>query len=206
MFDTRLRPLIDPPLDRMAARLVPLGISADAMTVAGLLAGLLAAGWVVLGWFWLALAGLLANRLADGLDGAIARRTRTTDLGAYADIVFDFIFYGAIPLAFALHDPARNALAASVLLASFYANGATFLGFAALAAKRGLSTDLQGKKGIYYLAGIAEGAETIAVFALMIVWPHAFATLAIAFALICFASAGARILAVWQLLARREGR
>lgn len=200
VFDSRLRPLIDPPLAR-AARLVDgWPISANTVTFAGLLLGLVAAGAIVAGLFALALAAIVANRLADGLDGAIARRTQATDLGGYYDIVFDFLFYGAVPLAFALHEPQRNALPAAVLLAAFYANGAAFLAFAALAGRRGIATTAQGPKAIYYLAGLAEGAETIAVFVAMALFPAAFAGLALLFGALCFISAGARILAVRAFL------
>lgn len=200
MFDSRLRPLIDPPLNRLAEALGRLGVSADGVTFAGFGCGLFAAAFIVVGWFWLALAGVLLNRLADGLDGPIARNTHASDLGGYYDIVFDFFFYGAVPLAFALHDPAANAVAAAVLLASFYANGATFLAFAALAQKTGRTTEVQGKKAIYYFAGIAEGAETIAVFVVFCIFPGAFAPIAIGFALICFVSAGVRVLMVRDTL------
>jgi phosphatidylglycerophosphate synthase len=204
VFDSRIRPLIDPPLDRIARLLDTAPVSANAVTLAGLVLGLAAAAAIVAGWFWSALALILANRLADGLDGAIARRKGATDLGGFYDIVFDFLFYGAVPLAFAVHDPGANALAAAVLLAAFYANGATFLTFAILAARRGLSTDAQGKKTIYYFAGIAEGFETIAVFCLMVLFPGAFPVLAVLFAALCFLSAGARILAVRAQLAAAQ--
>lgn len=201
MFDSRLRPLIDPPLDRAAAALARAGLSADALTVAGLVAGLAAAAAIVAGAFWLAAALVALNRLADGLDGPLARaRGGGTDLGGYYDIVFDFLFYGAIPLAFALHDPGRNALAAAVLLASFYANGATFLAFAALAARTARTTTAQGRKAIYYLAGLAEGAETIAVFLAMCILPYRFPAIALAFAALCFVSAAARIVMVRAML------
>jgi phosphatidylglycerophosphate synthase len=200
MFDTRLRRLIDPPLDRVARLVDALPVSANAVTIAGLVVGLLAAAAIAAGWFALALAGIAVNRLFDGLDGAIARRKGTSDLGGYYDIVFDFLFYGAVPLAFAIHDPARNALPAAMLLAGFYANGATFLTFAIVAAKRGITTAVQGRKSIYYFAGIAEGFETIAVFCLMVVFPAAFWWLAPAFAALCLVSAGARILSVRERL------
>ena len=64
---------------------------------------------------------LLLNRALDGLDGALARLSRVTDRGAFLDIGLDFVFYAAIPLAFAVSDPAANALAAAVLLAAFSA-------------------------------------------------------------------------------------
>lgn len=199
MFDTRLRPVIDPPLKALARVLDRAGLSANMVSFAGLVLGALAAGAIVAGAFAAALALVVLNRLADGLDGALARRRGATDLGGYYDIVFDFLFYGAIPLAFALHDT-QNALAAAVLLTGFYANGASFLAFSALAARRGLSTEMQGKKAIYYFAGLAEGAETIAVFILMCLFPRAFALLAYAFAGMCFLSALVRVVQVRSLL------
>lgn len=200
MYDSRLRPIIDPPLNWTARRLRVLPISADHITIGGLVFAGIAAVSIVFGAFGFALFAILVNRLADGLDGAVARQRGPTPLGGFLDIVFDFIFYGAIPLAFALYDPSRNALAAAVLLASFYANGATFLAFAAVANDLDFTTEAQGKKTIYYFAGLAEGAETIAVFCLMVLLPNLFVWLAYAFALICFLSAGARIAAVWERL------
>ena len=205
MFDSRLRPLIDGPLNVLADVLHRAGVPANSLTILGLVLGLGAAGAIVAGWFGAALALVALNRLADGVDGPLARKRGATDLGGYYDIVFDFLFYGAVPLAFALHDPAANALAGAVLLASFYANGATFLAFAAVAAKQGRTTEAQGKKSIYYFAGLAEGAETILVFVLMCAWPAAFSVLAFAFAALCFVSAGARILMVRDLLRAPPG-
>ncbi len=184
----------------MARRFRRLPVTANQVTVTGLALGFCAALAITLGSFTVALVAILANRLADGLDGALARQHGATRLGGFLDIVFDFFFYGAIPLAFALYDPDRNALAAAVLIASFYANGATFLAFAAVAAELDWSTDAQGKKTIYYFAGLAEGAETIAVFCLMVLIPSAFMWLALAFALVCFVSAGARVVAAWGRL------
>lgn len=207
MFDSRLRPLIDPPLDAAARRLARTGITANALTVAGLVLALAAALAILAGAFALALALVLANRLLDGLDGPLARHTGGgTDLGGYYDIVFDFLFYGAVPLAFALHDPQENALAAATLLAAFYANGATFLAFAALAARTGRTTAVQGRKTIYYFAGIAEGAETIAVFCAMCLFPGAFVPIAFGFAALCFVSAAARIVMVRGLLGNGSER
>ena len=200
MFDTRLRSFIDPPLDRMARLVDHLPVSPNAVTLAGLAVAALAAAAIVAGLFMPALVLIVLNRLLDGLDGAVARRKGMSDLGGFYDIVFDFLFYGAVPLAFALHDPDRNALAASVLLAAFYANGATFLTFAIIAAKRDLTTRVQGTKTIFYFAGIAEGAETFAVFCLFVLFPGLFVPIALAFAVLCVVSAAARIVAVSRML------
>jgi len=193
MFDAKLRPLIDPPLNSAGAALARRGVTASAVTLFGFALGLAAGAAIVAGQFWLALALVLLNRLADGLDGAIARATQKTDLGGYLDIVLDFVFYGAVPLAFALNNPTENALPAAVLLLSFYANGTAFLAYAIMAERRGLETSNQGSKSLYYLTGIAEGTETIGLFLLMCLWPAGFAVLAWGFAMICFVSAAARI-------------
>ncbi len=200
MFDTLIRPLIDPPLNAAGRCAFKLGVSANAMTLIGFGFALAAAGAIIAGEMTAALLLIVSNRLADGLDGAIARASEKSDLGGYYDIVFDFIFYGAIPFAFALHDPSGNALAAAALLLSFYANGATFLTFAIIAEKRGLSTQAQGKKSLYYLGGLAEGAETIAVFLAMCLIPGAFPIIAWGFAGVCVVSAGSRIILVSRLL------
>ncbi len=153
MLDGVMRRLIDPPLAAAGRALAGLGASADAVTLAGLACGFGMAAAVVLGHDLAALALLAANRICDGLDGAVAAATRRTDRGGFLDIVCDFAFYGAIPLAFALRDPSANALPAAALLFTFYVNGATFLTFAAVAAKRGLTTRSRGEKSLYFTAG-----------------------------------------------------
>lgn len=194
MFDARLRPLIDPPLTRIGEVLARTGIGANTITLTGFAIGMAAAIAVATGNTLLALFLVALNRIADGLDGAVARATKKTDLGGYLDIVLDFAFYGAIPFAFAVLDPQANALAAAALLLSFYANGSAFLAFAIMAEKKGLKSDWQGAKSLYYLGGLAEGTETIAVFLLMCLWPSGFAALAYGFAAVCGVSAAARIL------------
>lgn len=205
MLDARLRPLIDPPLDTVARRLVRLGVKADHITITGFAAGLLAALLIAFGWTTAALALIAANRLADGLDGAVARATAPTDRGAFLDIVLDFAFYAAVPLAFALRDPLGNALPAALLIAAFLVNGAAFLAFAIIAARRGMTTAAQGRKSFFYMAGLAEGTETIAVFVAFCLWPAAFWCLASAFAAVCTLSALARLLLGWRAFAEPPG-
>jgi hypothetical protein len=69
-----------------------------------------------------------------------------------------------------------------VLLASFYANGASFLAFAVMAEKRGLSTEQRGAKSLYFSTGLAEASETIATFVLFCLLPDHFAVIAYVFA------------------------
>jgi phosphatidylglycerophosphate synthase len=193
MLDAPARRLIDPVLNRWGLTLARRGVNADVVTLIGLALGLLAAGLIALGMPAVALVPLLASRLADGLDGAVARASRGTDFGGYLDITADFLFYGAVPLAFVLADPAVNGAAGAFLLASFYFNGASFLGFAILAEKRGIETRAQGVKSFFFSDGLLEGTETILFFVALCVFPGAFAPLAWAFGALCFFTGAIRI-------------
>ncbi len=192
MLDGFARRIIDPVLDR-TGRVLAKRLTADQVTMAGLGFGLLAAFSIAAGAPAWALVPLLANRVADGLDGAVARVRGKTDFGGVLDIACDFAFYAAIPLGFVLADPAANAVAGAVLVASFYVNAATFLGYAILAEKRGMQTRARGAKSIYFTAGLMEGTETIAFFVLMCLWPAGFPLLAYLFAALCLVTAMARL-------------
>jgi phosphatidylglycerophosphate synthase len=141
MIDRHALRLIAPALGVLARALARAGVSADAVTLAGFALGMAAAVAIALQAWGLGLALMLASRLCDGVDGALARQTQPTDRGAFLDITLDFLFYASIPLAFAVADPARNALAAAVLLAAFIGTGSSFLAFAILAERRGLAAD-----------------------------------------------------------------
>ncbi len=186
MLDAPARRMIDPTLNRLGQSLAARGIAADLVTLIGLGLGMLAALLIALGFPGLALVPLLASRLADGLDGAVARATRRTDFGGYLDIAADFLFYGLIPLAFVVADPAANGVAGAFLLASFYFNGTSFLGFAIMAAKRGMTTRAQGIKSLYFSDGLLEGTETILFFVLLCLFPGWFPPLAWVFGTLCF--------------------
>lgn len=192
MLDPLARKLIDPPLDALGRRLARFGVSANAVTVAGFLPGMAAAAAIAGEHYLLGLALFAVNRLADGLDGAVARAAGKTDLGGYLDIVLDFLVYAAIVLGFALARP-ENALPAAVLLASFIGTGTTFLAFAILAAKHRIETESRGAKSLYYLGGLTEGFETIAVFVAFCLWPGWFAVLAYVFAAACALTIASRI-------------
>ena len=192
MLDPAFRPAIQKPLNAAGRWLAGMGLSANHVTIAGLVLGLAAAITIALGAFSIGLFLFLLSRIADGLDGAVARATTPTDQGGFLDIALDFFVYAAIPLAFAVYDPSSNAFSATLLLASFLANGSVFLAFAILAEKR--AREFPNSRSIYYLGGIAEGSETIAFFAAFCLWPSAFPVLALIFAIICIISAVARVI------------
>ena len=199
MLDRYIVPRIKAPLRALAERLDRSGWKADQVTWAGFGFGLLSVAALAFQAYELALVGLIMNRLADGVDGELARLQGPTDRGAFLDIALDFVFYALFPLGFALGN-AEYALPAAVLIASFVGTGSSFLAFASQAEKKGIEHPDFGYKGLYYLNGLAEGTETIACFVLMCILPDYFAEIAYAFAAICFVTAANRIWAGWRTL------
>lgn len=185
MIDARLLPLQRRVLLPAAHALARRGVSADAISLLGFGIGALAVPALAAGQFGLALGLILANRLLDGLDGAVARISGPTPRGAFLDIALDFMFYALVPLGFALQDPTSNALPAAILIASFVGSGSSFLAFATVAAQTATTAAAFPAKGIYYLGGLTEGFETIAAFVLMCLFPQSFAPLALFFAAAC---------------------
>ncbi|HEY6135544.1 MAG TPA: CDP-alcohol phosphatidyltransferase family protein [Rubrivivax sp.] len=200
MLDRAALALLNPLLDRLANGLVRAGFGADTVTLAGFAVGLAAAAAIALGHPLPGLALLLASRLLDGLDGAVARQTTATDRGAFLDITLDFLFYASIPLAFALADPTANALPAAVLLAAFIGTGSSFLAFAVFAERRGMARSVYPSKGFYYLDGLTEGTETLLCFALMCLWPQHFVWWAYGFAALCALTIATRVVGGWRAL------
>ncbi|NBB48710.1 CDP-alcohol phosphatidyltransferase family protein [Rhizobium sp. CRIBSB] len=185
MIDARILPLQRAALQPIAVFLAYRGVPADALSLIGFLAGLGAFTALCLGQWLPALLLVLANRLFDGLDGAVARIQGPTDRGAFLDIALDMVFYALIPLGFAVQAPEVHALPAAVLIVSFVGTGSSFLAFSAVAAKLGRKAPDFPTKGIYYVGGLAEGFETIAVFAAMCLFPANFAEIAYGFAALC---------------------
>jgi len=192
MLDGFLHPVIAPPLDRIARWLAALGVSADTLTWTGFVIGLAALPAIGTEHYGLGLILVLVNRLIDGLDGAVARQTSPTDRGAYLDIVCDFVFYSAVVFAFAVARP-MNAIAGAFLIFSFVGTGSSFLAFAAVAAKRSLTTTSRGAKSIYYLGGLTEGTETILAFVVFCLAPASFPVGASIFGALCWVTTASRI-------------
>jgi phosphatidylglycerophosphate synthase len=204
MLDRHIRPLIDPPLNKLGRQIAQMGFSANMVTLAGLALGLAAALAVAFEAFFLAILLILASRLADGLDGAVARARGVTDFGGYLDIACDYVFYAVIPLAFVFLDPAAHGVVGTFLLMSFYVNAGSFLGFAILAEKKKMRSDAHGVKSLYFTGGLLEGTETIFFFLLLCLFPAAFVPLALGFAVLCLVTAIARVLLAAKVF-RNEG-
>lgn len=201
MLDRYAALFIRPAVQRLADPLARAGVTANQLTLAGFVIGLIAAVLIAAHAYFLALAAILVSRACDALDGAVARRSSATDRGGFLDITLDFLFYASIPLAFALADPARNALASAVLLASFVGTASSFLAFAAVAARRGMLSTAYPDKSLYFLGGLTEATETLALFVAMCLWPAHFALLAYGFSVACAVTIASRLWWGWKAFA-----
>jgi phosphatidylglycerophosphate synthase len=201
MLDRRATALLRPAVTAGARALVRAGLGANAITLAGFALGMVAAILIATGSYLTGAWVIIAARICDALDGAVARQTQATDAGGFLDIALDFLFYASIPLAFAVANPQAHALPAAVLLAAFIGTSSSFLAFAVLAAKRGLTNLDYPDKSIYFLGGLTEATETLGFFIAMCLWPRHFPALAYAFAALCTVTTGMRIWWGWRRFA-----
>ena len=173
MIDALLRR----PKDRLlgpVARCLPRGLHPTAITAAAVIPGLAAALAAATGAAALATTLWLVNRVLDGLDGAVARRSgRMSDAGAYADILLDVIVYAAIPLGIAANQDSRAGwVAAAVLLAAFYVNAISWAYLSALLERRAAGARARGEMtAVTMPGGVVEGAETLVIFTLALAVP-----------------------------------
>ena len=189
MFDIWLRRRIDPVLDWIGAGLAKNGMSANAITLAGAVVGVGAAVLIANGQWLAGLTLLVANRVLDGLDGAIARHTKPTLWGGYLDSLADYLFYIAVPIGFAWTNSV-NVWPALLLVSSFTLTAVSFLALAAILAGRDMG---HAQKSFTYTMGFMEGGETIAAFILMCLFPNHFPLLATVFAALCILTVGQRL-------------
>ena len=178
MLDSSLRPLTDRLLSPIASgglrRVRPIVISSVGLGF-GLGAAVAASQLLPV----LAVALWLCGRLADGLDGIVAReRGRSSDVGGLLDFVFDTIAYAAVPLGLAVGiDERAHWIATAVLLASFYLNAVSLGYVSALLEKRALGASTRGQPTSAALPrGVIEGSETIVLFTIALAAPGAATT------------------------------
>ena len=205
MLDKFVTPIIKPLLTPVVMLINKSGITANQLTVFGFLVGMFAVPLLAFEMWYGALIAIALNRILDGLDGALARyANQSSSAGGFLDITLDFLFYAAIPLGFILANPAKNAIAGAILLATFIGTGSSFLAFAIAAEKFKLDKPQFKYKSFYYLNGLTEGTETIALFVAFCIWPQHFAIMASLFAAACAITIFTRIYGGYHTLKQLE--
>nr|WP_314144973.1 CDP-alcohol phosphatidyltransferase family protein [uncultured Rhodococcus sp.] len=202
MIDSFLRRHLEGPLDRCARALDRPAITPDRITAAGLVLGLGSALAAGLQFWLLALALWIVSRIADGLDGPLARRRATPGgAGGFFDITADFVVYGTTVVGVAVGATAGYDAPwwpFLLVLLAYYINGTAFLAFSSIAERNGRTID--DGRSLSFLGGLAEGAETIAVHSLWLLLPGISWQIAVVWAAVVAVSSGQRIIAGYRAL------
>ena len=185
MIDKKINNYLKPYLFYVAKILCKYNITANFITLIGSISGFLCFFFIIKSNFMLAFLFLFLNRLFDGLDGAIARLVGETDLGAFYDIISDFIFYCLFPIAFIFIN-IDNAYSICFLLLSFVATQSTFLASAWLLEKNKIFISKKYTKSFFYIGGITEGFETIICFSLMLLFNNSIDLISYCFGTLCW--------------------
>ncbi len=150
----------------------------------------------------------LVSRLADGLDGPLARLRRSRDpgrsdsgAGGFFDITADFLVYGSTVVGVAVGVTSAHGAPwwpFLLVLLAYYINGTAFLAFSSIAERSGKSMD--DGRSLSFLGGLAEGAETIAVHSFWLIFSTVAWQIAVVWAGIVAISAAQRMLAGYRSL------
>lgn len=171
MLDAPVRRVLAPSLDAAAGVLHRRGVPPLLLTGSGWLVGVAACFAVATGHWTLALALWLANRVLDGLDGAVARHGRPTDLGGFLDLVADFSIYVGFVVAVGIERPEAR-IACLVLVAAYYVSGTAFLALSSILERRGGDARVSDGRSLLFVGGVAEGTETVLAYVAFCLMPQ----------------------------------
>lgn len=163
-------------------------LSPLAVTILGLLTGLLVPLFLALHWSIWAAVLLGISGFCDTLDGSLARhKQETSPKGAVLDIVSDRIVEWAVLLGLFLYSPDNRGLMTIWMLGAVLTCVTTFLVV-------GIFHENLTEKSFHYSPGLIERAEAFIFFMLMILAPNFFIPLALCFGFLTFLTAIIRII------------
>ena len=145
----------------------------------------------------IALFLFLFGRIMDGVDGIIANKTKITEFGGFIDIVFDFISYSLVPLAFILKDNS-NAIFGSILLTTFFGTSSTFFGIEIYEKNKFIKRN--NEKSFFHVGGFMGGTITIFFLSLMFLFTEKFNLIALIFSILCILGTIERIFYAYIIL------
>ena len=164
MIDTYLQSGTKSVLKSLVKFLIKIKLTANHITILGLLLGITSALFVYLNNTILALVLLYLSGLCDILDGNMAReKGMSSPLGTLMDISFDRIVEVSIILAIAFRTPESMPIML-LLLASIVISISIFLTVGILVSK-------DSNKSFFYATGIMERTESFILFSLLIIFP-----------------------------------
>lgn len=176
-------------LQKVAKKLVKIGVTANMVTLVGFVIGLLAINFLAIESYGWALVCILLNRLSDALDGAVAKASKPTDFGLFFDATLDYMFYAGVIFGFALANPEQNAVAATFLMFGFVSSACALLAYAIVAYQDKTKARPHFNESPFYLGGLAQGFETFVTMVVLCIVPNLFMPLAIILGIFCFVKA-----------------
>lgn len=195
MLDTLVKEKVNPILDIIAQKLDALGIGPNQITIYGFIVGFVGCIAVGVQSYNFALFLIILNRLADGLDGAVARyndekpegKTLVQKLyGQYLDVTLDKIFFAAFVCFYLMGQPHHGIAAATVLFA-YVALFSTSMGTYILGTE-----ETSKKKPFYHPTRLIEETEITIFMVLVCLYPIAFSAIAALFSILCLATTFSR--------------
>jgi phosphatidylglycerophosphate synthase len=170
MFDERARTVLPRVVTPLVRWLVRARVSPNVISGAACGMGLAAAALVATGASGAGLAIWLVSRLADGLDGIVARETGAISaFGGYLDITLDMAAYSAMVVGFAIAYP-DHGVVWSAILASYVLAITTTLALSDAATKAGRPVS-RTNRTFQFTTSLAEAGETSIVYALWVLFP-----------------------------------
>ena len=197
MIDNYLVKLLNPLFHILGSVFLKFKLNANIVSLLGLFFSFVSFFLIINFNFISALFFFILGRIMDGVDGNLANRMGGTDFGGFLDIVFDFISYSLIPLAFILILNS-NAFYGSILLASFFGTGSTFLALA-IFERKNLLLDSH-NKSFFQVGGLIGGGITIFFLSLMMIFPNSFNLISIIFSILCIIGTIERIYYAYNIL------
>jgi len=169
---------IDEKTSKIAKVLVKYGISANLITTIGLGFAILGLNFVALGATYWALFCFFMNRIADLLDGAVARLKQIRPFGVFYDLFADYCAYGLFLWGFVLFNPDDYAPSGAFLLLMFLLSAVSLLGYALTAKLPLLSLNLNSKS---CLLSLTHNLDMFLMIMLLCLLPQFFIVLSIFF-------------------------
>ena len=197
MIDQYAIKIFKPFLELVASFFYKIGVNANYISLFGLILSFLSFYLILRDLNIIALFLFLFGRILDGIDGIIANKTKITEFGGFIDIVFDFISYSLVPLAFILKDNS-NAIFGSILLATFFGTSSTFFGIAIFEKNKFIKKNHE--KSFFHVGGFMGGTVTIFFLSLMFLFTEKFNLIALTFSVLCIISTIERIFYAYIIL------
>lgn len=189
MFDGRWRGTFETRLRPIGGQIRRTGVTADHLTVVGLVMAVAAAVTIANGWLSVGLLLLVLTALPDALDGAVAKASGTASpRGAFFDSVVDRVsdalLLGGVAWYLASTHPGRIAV----------------LPFAVLAASMLVSYERARAESLGYQArgGLMERAERLVVLSIGLLFESLLIPVLWAMLVLTIVTAGQRFVRVWR--------